>query len=397
MVEAYPFGAADSIDPHPRYAALRQQSGLGLIKTRWGGTAWLATRYHDVKLVLGDPRFSRELAAGRDEVARPRPSIDSPDQIISMDPPNHTRLRRLVAKAFTAHRVEQLRPRVTEMVDDLIDRMDVPSRTADLATALAWPLPMMVISEMLGVPDADRDNFRRWTELVLALGGEVTLEEMIEARERLNAYLAELIAQRRVNPTADLLSDLVAARDEGDRLSEEELIRLGVTLLIAGHETTANQIGNFVFVLLDNDRAGWRQLAADPTSVPEAVEELLRYVPMAASADFARVAREDVEVGGQLVRAGEAVLVQVHAANRDSAVFHQPDDLDLTRAHNPHIAFGFGVHYCLGVSLARLELRIVLSALLERFPDLRLGVPAEEVPWRTDRLVRGVRALPVAW
>ncbi|MCE7011085.1 cytochrome P450 [Kibdelosporangium philippinense] len=397
MVEAYPFGAADSAAPHPRYAALREESGLARIKTRWGGEGWLATRYQDVKLVLGDQRFSRELAAGREEILRPRPSVDAPEQMISMDPPNHTRLRRLVAKAFTAHRVEELRPRVTAMVDDLLDQMDVPARTGDLATALAWPLPMMVISEMLGVPEADRDNFRRWTELVLALGTETTLEEMTDARGQLNGYLADLIAQRRVNPTTDLLSDLVAARDEGDRLSEEELIRLGVTLLIAGHETTANQIGNFVFVLLDNDRAGWRHLVASPDVVPKAVEELLRYVPMAASADFARVAREDVEVGGHLVRAGETVLVQIHAANRDSSVFEAPDDLDLARTPNQHIAFGFGVHHCLGVSLARLELRIVLSALLARFPDLRLNVPAADVPWRTDRLVRGVRALPVAW
>jgi cytochrome P450 len=171
----------------------------------------------------------------------------------------------------------------------------------------------------------------------------------------------------------------------------------GVTLLISGRETTANQIGDFVSVLLDHDRAGWRQLVAQPDLVPTAVEELPRFVPMAASADFARVARGDIAVGGQLVRAGEAVLVQLHAANRDHAVFDDPDVLDLARARNPHVAFGHGPHHCLGAPLARMELQIALAGPLTRMPSLRLAVPAEEVPWRADRLVRGVDSLPVTW
>lgn len=395
-VEAYPFGPAEGMVPHPRYAAVRAESGLCRIQTRWGGEAWLATRYDDVRLVLGDPRFSRALAAGRDDVARPRPTVDLPDQMLSMDPPDHTRLRRLVAKAFTVRRVEQLRPRVQEIVDGLLDRMGEGS--ADLAEALAWPLPMIVICEMLGVPEQDQERFRAWTETTLALGAQTTLEEMAIARRNLNDRLIRMIAERRERPTNDLLSALVAARDEGDRLSEEELVQLGVTLMIAGHETTANQLGNFVFVLLDNERRGWEELVAGgPDVVPQAVEELLRYVPMAASADFARIAKQDIEVGGQLVRAGEAVLVQIHAANRDRRLFDAADDLVLTREANAHIAFGFGVHHCLGAPLARLELHLALVGLITRFPGLRLAVPAAEVPWRTDRLLRGVRSLPVAW
>ncbi|WP_132115769.1 cytochrome P450 [Actinocrispum wychmicini] len=392
--EVYPFGPAESLVPHPRYAALRAEAGLCRVQMPWGGEAWLATRYDDVRTVLGDPRFSRALAAGREDTPRARPLIEDPHMILSMDPPDHTRLRRLVAKAFTARRVEELRPRVRAIVGALLGEMKAP---ADLAAGLAWPLPMIVISEMLGVDEADRADFRSWTEQTLALGtgeGALSREQIVAARGHLNRYLTGLVELRRAKPTGDLLSDLVAARDEGDRLSEDELVRLGVTLLIAGHETTANQIGNFVWVLLDNDRAGWRQLLDRPELVPTAVEELLRYVPMAASAEFARVAREDVQLGGQLVRAGEAVMAQMHAANRDRAVFPDPDTVDLAREHNPHTAFGHGVHHCLGAPLARLELQVALEGLLAEMPGLRL---VGEVRWRADRLVRGVTALPVSW
>ncbi|HEX4721416.1 MAG TPA: cytochrome P450 [Pseudonocardiaceae bacterium] len=390
----YPFRPIEGLVPHPRYAQLREEGAPVRIRMPYGGEAWLVTRYADVRVVLADHRFSRAAAAGRD-VPRARPPMDSPDQIISMDPPDHTRLRTLVAKEFTARRVEALRPRVRELVDGLLDAL--PERGADLAAGLAWPLPVTVICELLGVPPDDHASFRGWTELTLALGADTRHAEIAAARAQLNTYLANLIAHRRGHPTGDLLSDLITARDHDDKLSEEELVRLAVTLLISGHETTANQLGNFVYLLL-SDRRQWERLVADPALIPRAVEELLRYTPMAASVDFARVAVADVELpGGGRIRAGDAVLVQLHAANRDVTVFNHPDELDLARTYNPHLAFGHGVHHCLGAPLARMELQVTLAVLVRRLPGLRLAVPAAEIPWRADRLVRGVRALPVGW
>ena len=391
----YPFRPIEGLRPHPRYAQLRAEGAPVRIRMPYGGEAWLVTRYADVRAVLASPRFSRAAAAGRD-VPRARPPMDSPEQIISMDPPDHTRLRTLVAKEFTARRVDGLRPRVREIVDDLLDTVCKDGSPADLAAGLAWQLPVTVICELLGVPADDHESFRTWTEMTLALGADTRHAEIVDARERLNTYLADLIARRRVDPAGDLLSDLIAARDNADRLSESELVRLGVTLLISGHETTANQLGNFVFLLL-SDRRHWTRLVADPDLIPRAVEELLRYTPMAASVDFARIAVDDVQLSGRRIAAGDAVLVQLHAANRDAAVFERPDELDLARAENPHLAFGHGVHHCLGAPLARMELQVALAALVDRLPGLRLAVPADEIPWRADRLVRGVRSLPVTW
>jgi cytochrome P450 len=391
--QAYPFGLVEGLTPHPQYARLRDQPGLARVRMPYGGEAWLATRYDDSRQVLGDPRFSRAAAAGRDS-PRARPLIDVPQVILSMDPPEHTRLRRLVAKAFTARRVELLRSRVVQIVDELLDTMVGAGPPADLARLVAWPTPMMVISELLGVP-ADRwADLRRWTERTLALGAGTSVEQITDARARLMEYLAGLAAERRRQPSDDLIGALVVARDEGDALSEDELVRLVMALLIAGHETTANQIGNFAYLLL-SERDRWSRLAeAGPEAVPAAIEELLRYTPMAMSADFARIATEDVEVGGQVVRAGDAVLVQIHSADRDAAVFRDADELDLTREPNPHIAFGHGVHHCLGAPLARMELQVVFETLVKRLPGLRL---AADVEWVSDRLVRGARGLTVAW
>jgi cytochrome P450 len=230
---------------------------------------------------------------------------------------------------------------------------------------------------------------------MLSLSGH-DLEKIQNAQASLNGYLADLIARRRAEPTEDLLGLLVIARDEGERLSEEELITFGVTLLVAGHETTANQTGNFVYLLLEQ-RERWQQLVDDPDLLPSAIEEMLRFVPLGAASAFARIAKEDVEVGGQLVRAGEAVMTHFAVANRDAGVFDRPDELDLTRQDNPHVAFGHGVHHCLGAPLARMELQLAVGTLVRRLPGLRLAVPADDVVWRTDRLVRGVRALPVTW
>ncbi|GAA2807786.1 cytochrome P450 [Crossiella cryophila] len=393
-VHNYPFGEQRGLDEHPGLQAARAAEGLTRIQMPYGDPAWLVTRYHDIKVVLADPRFSRTAVLGKD-VARSTPAIETDMSILSMDPPEHTRLRRLVARAFTVRQVDALRPVVEETINTLLDAMAANGNTADLASALSWPLPVRVISSLLGVPVADHSRFAQWTDDIMSVNAE-DLDLIIAARDGLIGYLAELIAQRRAQPGEDLLSKLVEARDLDDRLDETELVVFGMTLLLAGHETTANQIGNFLFQLLSRPEL-WKRLVAEPELVPGAVEELLRHTPLASAGNFPRMAIEDVELGGTLVRAGEVVVVHMAAGNRDETVFPDAATIDLTRDAANHIAFGHGAHHCLGARLARVELQLVLSALISRFPGLHLTVPAEEVPWRTARLVNGVSSLPVGW
>jgi cytochrome P450 len=395
MPRAYPFSPPDRLELDPLYAELGRDEPVSRITLPYGGEAWLAVRHADVRCVLADPRFSRAAVVGRD-VPRVRPEID--DQaasILNMDPPDHTRLRKLVAKAFTVRRVEELRPRAAELTAELLAGLRAAGPGADLVGHLAVPLPVTVICELLGVPVADRDVSRAGADAALSTSG-MGPAERAAARDRMVAYMAGLVAQRRRTPTDDLLGALVAARDDGDHLNEGELIALGIGILVAGHETTMNQIGNMVFTLLTRPDRG-AALRGDRDAVAGAVEELLRFTPLGASAGFPRIATEDVELSGVTVRAGEAVVVAVHAANRDPAVFPDADELRLDRAENRHIAFGHGTHHCLGAQLARMELQEAIGGLLREFPDLRLAVPAADVPWRAGALVRGPRALPLAW
>ncbi|MFE9652070.1 cytochrome P450 [Micromonospora sp. NPDC006431] len=344
--------------------------------------------------MLGDPRFSRAAATGRDE---PR---NTPHQqqtgILSMDPPDHTRVRRLVAKAFTARRVDELRPRTRAVAEELVDGMLAAGQPADLVAYLATPLPIRVICDLLGVPVSDQDKFHTWSEAIVST---TSLEPGLVQHylDSLLAYMAGLVARRRVEPADDLLSAMVRARDEhADRLSEEEMVMLAAGLLAAGHETTVTQIPNMMYVLLTTPGA-WDTLRGRPELVATAVEELMRFIPLGATAAFARYATEDVELGGVLVRAGEPVVVSIPSANRDGTVFPDADRLDLAREVNPHLGFGHGVHHCLGAQLARMELRVVLETLLDRAPGLRLAVPEEELTWKSGLLVRGLVAMPVGW
>jgi cytochrome P450 len=391
----YPFGPPDRLTMHPRYAELRDRQPVARVDMPHGGQGWLATRYADVRTVLADPRFSRAATVGRLDVPRTSPLPQLGDSLLSMDPPEHTRVRRLAAKAFTVRAMQRWQPRVRQVVDDLVTAMVAGGQPADLPESLAWPLPITVICELLGVPPADRGRFRDWTDTSLTLRG-VPPEQIRAAQDQLADYLGDLVARRRADPTDDLLGELVRARDAGDRLSEVELVRLGTTLLVAGHETTANQIGNFVFTLLTH-RPLWQRLVADPGLVPRAVEELMRITPLGAAASFPRVATEDLELGGQRIRAGETVCPHLASGNRDAEVFAAPEEIDFDRPEVPHLGFGHGAHHCLGAPLARLELCTALDALVRALPGLRLAVPADEVPWRQDRLIRGVRALPVRW
>lgn len=386
----YPFADAVALQLHPKFAELRKSGAPVRVTMPYGGDAWLVTRYEQTRFVLSDPRFSRAAAAGAD-VPRGRPGFEPAGNLLAMDPPEHHRIRALAAKAFTVRRVELLQPRIQEIVDTLLDGVSPP---VDFASAMAWELPVLVISELLGVPPGERRMVRECTETLVASKG--TPDDVTAARAKLAGALKTLIAQRRAEPADDLLTALVAARDEGDRLTDNELLMLGVALLAGGHETTANLTGSFLVELL-SDRDRWMALVARPELIPSAVEELLRFVPLVTVADLARIAKEDLELGGQAIRAGDAVLVQLDSANRDESVFASAGDLDFGRELNHHVAFGFGVHHCVGAPLARLELRVLLSTLVRRLPDLRLAIPAADLEWRRDGLMRGVSSLPVTW
>lgn len=394
-VRRYPFGEPVRLDMDPLFTKLRREEPVCRVELPYGGEGWLVTRYEDVRLVLADPRFSRAATVGREDLPRATPAPVRPDSLLSMDPPEHSRLRKLVAKAFTGRRVAELRPRTREIVDEKLTALEHAGAPADLVEGFALPLPVTVICEMLGVPPRDQHRFRDFSDAILSTTA-YTREQIESARDSLETYLAEVVAERRQRPTDDLLGALVAARDDEDRLSERELVNLGVGLLIAGHETTANQIANFTYVLL-TQREYWELLRAEPGLIPGAVEELLRYVQLGAGAGQPRVATEDVVLSGVTVRAGDSVFVNTQAANRDENVFDDPESLDLTRQRNPHVAFGYGAHHCLGAQLARVELQVALEALLERFPSLRLSLPLDEIPWKSGLLVRGPKQLLVEW
>ena len=390
----YPFSEAKRLDLDPEYGRLRDNGQLARVRMPYGGDAWMATSYEDVKTVLGDTRFSRAATLGAD-VPRMTPIIQTDSSLLTMDPPDHSRLRKLVAKAFTMRRIEMLRPRAQEVVDGLIDDIEAQGPPADLVEGLALPLPITMICELLGVPYEDRDQFRAWSDAALAITA-FTPDEIVQGRDGLKKYLTSLVAMHREQPADSLLSELVRARDEEDRLSEAELVQFGVTLLVAGHETTANQTGNFLYTLLSKPHL-LRELQEDPELLEPAVEEMLRTTPLGTAAGFPRIATEDVQLSGGLVKAGEAVMTQLASANLDGKVFDHADEIDFHRENNPHIAFGHGVHHCLGAQLARLELQVAVGTVLRRLPGLRFAVPVEEVPFKEGRLIRGLQALPVTW
>ncbi|WP_019928542.1 cytochrome P450 [Nocardia sp. BMG111209] len=389
----YPFESG-KLDLTPLYAELRRMQPLCRVQLPYGEPGWLATRYEDVKIVLGDPRFSLAAAIGRD-APRSRPFQADPGSISSFDPPEHSRLRRLVAQAFTARRIELLRPRVEQIAGELVDAILAEGAPTELVANFALPLPIAVICELLGVPFADRADFRHWSEAFLSTS-KYTIEEMLDCRERLWAYLANLVAERRITPQDDLLTALVSARDRDDRLSENELFLLTEAILVAGHETTASQLANFVYVLLNNPQH-LAALRADPDLMPHAVEELTRFVPLSGGAMLARYALEDVALGGVTVRAGEPVVVDISSANRDESVYTDAAKLDLRRREAPHLGFGHGPHHCLGAPLARMELRVALRSLIERLPGLRFAGNGDDVVWKSGVSTRGPEQLTIGW
>jgi cytochrome P450 len=386
-------GSGNDLDP--RFARLREQAPVCPVRLPYGdGDAWLVTRYEDVRQVLSDNRFSRAAACGP---ATPRmtPEPGSGASILMTDPPEHTRLRRIVAAAFTTRRVQELRPRIAAIAKELLDDIEAAGPPADLVARLALPLPLLVICELLGVPVEDRARFRRWVDPIMSTTAYPP-EEIRRALDDFSDYICDLIEQRRTRPSTDLLSALIAASDAENRLSELELVTFAGTVLIAGHENTANMLSNAVVALLGRPRQ-WALLAAGPDTVARAVEELLRYLAISTGISFARVTTCDVTLSGVPVPAGAAVVVSLPAANRDPRVFTDPETLDLRRSPNPHLAFGPGTHHCLGAAIARVELQEALGALARRWPALRLAGPAAELPWKRGLVARAPTELPVSW
>jgi cytochrome P450 len=360
-----------------------------------GHEAWLVSRYDDVRTVLSDQRFSRYLLyPGAPCMIEPGDFSTGERSILNLDPPDHTRLRRLASKAFTPRRVEGLRGRIEQITAGLLDEMSAKSPPVDLIEEFAFPLPTAVICELLGVPFADRERFRAWSSVIVT-PMQHNMDEVAAAQRDGAGDMRRLIAAKRDHPGDDLLSGLIAARDDEDRLTEEELVDLATQMLLAGHETTVSLIGTGV-VLLMRHPDQLAALRAKPDLVGLAVEEILRYESPADSS-LLRVATEDVELAGVTIRKGEAVLAVTGSANFDDSEFSDSTTFDITRTHNPHVGFGYGQHFCIGAPLARVEGRVALAGLLNRFPGLRLAVPPEQIGWRPPLSVRGPVAVPVTW
>ncbi|MFE3827522.1 cytochrome P450 [Streptomyces sp. NPDC059092] len=371
-------------DPPQEYAQWRDKDGLQ--RADWHGSpVWMVSRFEDIRAVLSDERIS---SATVDTEGRP-PIFPK------MDDPEHARLRRMLTKDFTVKKVQAMRPQIAEMVDDILEKMISKGQPADLVTDYALPIPSLVISLLLGVPYTDHGFFQEHSNILLNVkAGE---EERHAASMALYGYLLELVARKEREPGDDLISRLITERVLTGEITRETAAMNGNILLIAGHETTSNMIGLSTLTLLRNPEALARiRDTDDPAVLANAVEELLRYLTIAQDM-IVRVALEDLTIGGQLVRAGDTLVTNLSAGNRDSAFLTDPDRFDIGRSARGHLAFGYGVHQCLGQSLARAELEIALPALLRRLPGLRLAVPAEELRFRHEMATYGVHELPVAW
>jgi cytochrome P450 len=360
-----------------------------------GALVWLVTRYEDVRAVMCDQRFSRNL--DRPDVASLIPGVRQPSSPFA-DPPAHTRWRRLLSKEFTARRVEGMRADVESAVENLLDRMEVQPKPVDLMQAIAFPLPVTVVCALLGISVDKHGRFREGAKAALSTGDELSPEEKTAAFMDMLAATGELIADKRQHPGTDLLSALVAAHDEDDgRLSEDQLVATVVTLLVGGYENPAHQFGKAVQLLFAHP-AQLDALRADPGLISSAAEETLRYAA-AIDSGFGspRYATQEVQVGDATIPKGATVLVIRQSANRDDTHFDDPDRFDITREPSQHFSFGVGPHFCLGASLARLELEVGVAGLLRRFPGLALTVPADEVPWAYRVTTAGPASLPVTW
>ncbi|MEV6078568.1 cytochrome P450 [Streptomyces sp. NPDC052069] len=393
MVDLAALGEDFVRDPYPVYARLRALGPVHRVRIPEGTPAWLVVGYDVGRELLADQRLSKQWQNASPALGVSKVSAGT--TMLSSDAPDHTRLRKLVTREFTPRRMEALAPRIQEMTDELLDAMLASEgRSADLVEGLSFPLPMSVICELLGVPFLDRTVFREWSNLALSAAAA---ESRAHATAEMTAYLARLLAGKREQPGDDLLSALIHTSDgDGDRLSGDELLGMAWLLLIAGHETTVGLITNGIHHLLAHPDQ-LEALRADFGLIDKAVEEILRFEGPVETPTY-RFTTEPIEVGGTVIPGGgELVLVAMSDANRDPARYAEADRFDITRDARGHVAFGHGIHYCLGAPLARIEARIAIRSLLERCPDLRPAADPATLSWRTGMLMRGPLTLPVAW
>jgi cytochrome P450 len=392
----YPMARASGcpFDPPPELRAKQQEAPVVKVRLFDGRTAWVVTRYADQRAVLADPRLSADVSNPGYPSSAPVDGQGSKVSFILKDDPEHARLRRMVTAPFTIKRVEAMRPAVQKIVDELIDAMLAGPKPVDLVRAFALPVPSLVISELLGVPYDDHEFFQVNSSTMISR--TASPGERDGAIAALAGYLDDLVGEKIASPGEDLLSGLVG-RVEAGELPRSEAAQMGVLLLLAGHETTANMIALGTLALLQNpDQLALLRDGDDPKLVASAVEELLRYLNITHSGRR-RVALEDLEIAGRTIRAGEGVIFPNDIGNRDPEAFPEPDKLDIRRDARHHVAFGFGVHQCLGQPLARMELQVVYSTLYRRIPNLRLAAPLGEIPFKHDASVYGVHELPVTW
>ncbi|GGT42474.1 cytochrome P450 [Nonomuraea spiralis] len=394
MAVVFPVVRSSPFDPPDDLRRWQEQAPIHSLTYPGGHEGWLVTGYAAARAVLADPRFSSRLENLRWPIAweglDPAGFVQPPGFFMQLDPPDHTRLRRHLSAQFTVRRLKALEPGIERITAQALDAMEAKGAPAELVREFALPVPSLVICELLGVPYADRDRFQHDSATALRVGS--TAEEVTAAMASLFGYLYELVGAKRAQPADDLLSGLVS----GGELPVEEITGMAMLLLVAGHETTASMLGLGAYALLEHP-GQLAALRADPSLWDGAVEELLRHLSVAHLGPL-RAAQEDVEIAGRTIRKGQVVTLSIPAANRDPERFDDPETLDVTKpAKAGHLAFGHGIHQCLGHQLARIEMRIAYRALFDRFPHLRLAVPSQEVPMRTDMTIYGVHRLPVSW
>ena len=384
------FAQQNNLDPYTFYQRLREQGPLFSVANYMGtGRAWIATNYEDAIAILKDPRLIKNKPVSQQET---RMSIFRRNMLM-VDPPDHTRLRSLVSKGFTPRMIEQLRPRIQHITDELLDTVQHQGKM-DLISDFAFLLPVTVICEMLGIPTTDRQLFRTWMQATPDVGAEPGQEATTSSPiEGMLNYFKALLNEKRVHPGNDLISSLIRVEENADALSELELLSMIWLLFVAGHETTVNLIGNGTLALLRHPEQ-LRRLQNDPALIVSAVEELLRYTAPVSLSDR-RWASEDIRMHGNLIRTGEIVLVSLLAVNADPQQFHDPETLNILRQENQHLAFGKGIHYCLGAPLARLEGQIAFGTLLRRLPNVRMACAPEQLVWNNDPMLRGLVRFPV--